>query len=146
MARDPRAPEHSRPAIFPDAAFTRPSPTYREATMPAPRLSAEQAHAWLQKHRENFIDELSRWVRIPSIAGPPEHQADLRRSAQWLVATLRDMGFPTVEVGGPDSGPVVWAEWSAAPGAATVLVYSHHDVRTVKAELWDQCPPFDPIV
>ena len=95
---------------------------------------------------QNFIDELSRWVRIPSIAGPPEHEADLRRSAQWLVATVRDMGFPTVEVWGPDSAPVVWAEWSAAPGAATVLVYSHHDVRTVKQDLWEQCAPFDPVV
>lgn len=114
--------------------------------MPIERVSPDQAHAWLQANRDKLIHELSGWVRIPSVAGPSEHEADLRRSAQWLVAALRETGFPTVEVWRPDSTPAVWAEWCAAPGAATVLVYGHHDVRTVKEELWDQCAPFDPVV
>jgi acetylornithine deacetylase/succinyl-diaminopimelate desuccinylase-like protein len=114
--------------------------------MPTQPISSKQAQAWLQEHGDHLLRELMSWVRIPSIAGPPEHEVDLRRSAQWLAGALREMGFPAVEVWGPDSNPVVWAEWCAAPGAATVLVYSHHDVRTVKQDLWEQCAPFDPVL
>ncbi|MDQ0866599.1 M20/M25/M40 family metallo-hydrolase [Arthrobacter globiformis] len=38
------------------------------------------------------------------------------------------------------------AEWAAAPGSPTVLIYSHHDVRAVKEENWDQTSPFDPVL
>jgi acetylornithine deacetylase/succinyl-diaminopimelate desuccinylase-like protein len=122
------------------------TPIYREVTVIAEPLSPAQVHTWLQGQRDKFLDELMTWVRIPSIAGPPEHEMDLRHSAQWLAGTLREMGFPTVQLWGPDSTPAVWAQWCAAPGAATVLVYSHHDVRTVKQDLWEQCAPFDPVV
>jgi hypothetical protein len=32
------------------------------------------------------------------VAGVPEHVPDLIRSANWLAAELRDIGFPVVEV------------------------------------------------
>jgi acetylornithine deacetylase/succinyl-diaminopimelate desuccinylase-like protein len=110
------------------------------------QVSAVDVHAWLQANRDACLAELMSWVRIPSVAGPSGHEADLRRSAQWLAATLREVGFPAVQVWGPDSAPTVWGQWCAAPGAPTVLVYSHHDVRTVKPELWEQCLPFEPLV
>ena len=103
-------------------------------------------HAWLQANHDRCIAELMDWVRIPSIAGPAEHEIDLRRSARWLAALLTEIGFPTVEVWGPESSPTVWAQWCPDPAAPTVLIYSHHDVRAVKPELWEQCPPFEPLV
>jgi acetylornithine deacetylase/succinyl-diaminopimelate desuccinylase-like protein len=74
----------------------------------------------------------------------PEHDADLLRSANWLAGTLRETGFPTVEVWRTDGAPAVYAEWCAAPGAPTVLVYSHHDVRAAKDWQWEETPPFEP--
>jgi acetylornithine deacetylase/succinyl-diaminopimelate desuccinylase-like protein len=108
-----------------------------------------QAHddirAFIDGHDDAIADELAAWVRIPSIAGMPEHVQHLQHSASWLAGALRDIGFPSTEIWSGDSGPAVFAEWCAAPGAPTVLVYSHHDVRAVKAENWDETSPFDPV-
>jgi acetylornithine deacetylase/succinyl-diaminopimelate desuccinylase-like protein len=92
-----------------------------------------------------LLDQLGDWVRIPSVAGVPERKHNLTRSARWLAGELRDVGFPTTEIWQGAEGPAVFAEWSAAPNAPTILIYSHHDVRAVKEENWDETAPFDPV-
>jgi acetylornithine deacetylase/succinyl-diaminopimelate desuccinylase-like protein len=99
---------------------------------------------YLADHREQLLAELIGWVRLRSVAGLPEHQPDLQRSANWLAGALRDTGFPEVELWETEGAPAVWAQWCEAPDAPTVLVYSHHDVRAAKDETWGQVPPFEP--
>jgi acetylornithine deacetylase/succinyl-diaminopimelate desuccinylase-like protein len=101
-------------------------------------------HDFLAGRRDALVAELTGWIRLRSVAGLPEHVVDLRRSANWLAGTLRDTGFPSVEVWDTEGGPAVYAQWCAEPGAPTVLIYSHHDVRAAKDEQWDQAPPFEP--
>jgi acetylornithine deacetylase/succinyl-diaminopimelate desuccinylase-like protein len=105
------------------------------------------ARAYVESHAREFIDDLKQWLAIPSISADPTHQADVRRSAEWLAAHLRGIGFPVVEVWetSADGLPAVFAEWPAAdPGAAKVLVYGHHDVQPVEPlEEWAS-PPFEP--
>jgi acetylornithine deacetylase/succinyl-diaminopimelate desuccinylase-like protein len=110
---------------------------------PAEAVTAA-VHDFLAGHRDTLVAELSGWIRLRSVAGVPEHVIDVRRSANWLAGTLRDTGFPTVEVWDTEGGPAVYAQWCAAPGAPTVLIYSHHDVRAAKDDNWDQTPPFEP--
>ncbi|MBD1542613.1 M20 family dipeptidase [Arthrobacter sp. IA7] len=100
---------------------------------------------YVDVHTPLFLKRLTEWVHIPSVAGVPERKHNLTRSANWLAGELRDVGFPTTEIWEGSEGPAVFAEWSAAPGAPTVLIYSHHDVRAVKEENWDQTSPFDPV-
>jgi acetylornithine deacetylase/succinyl-diaminopimelate desuccinylase-like protein len=105
----------------------------------------QTVHSYVDDHLDDVPAELIGWVRIRSVAGMPEHQMDLQRSANWLDGTLRAMGFPTVERWEvPDGAPCVYAEWCQAPGAPTVLMYSHHDVRSAKDVTWGQVPPFEP--
>src|SRR4051812_46088596 len=82
----------------------------------------------------------------PSVAGVPERETELLRSANWLAGVLRETGFPTVEVWKAEGAPAVYAEWCAAPGAPTVLIYSHHDVRAAKDEQWEETTPFKAVV
>ncbi|WP_250033780.1 M20/M25/M40 family metallo-hydrolase [Paractinoplanes maris] len=110
------------------------------------RVMTEGVHDFLARHRDALVEELSGWIRLRSVAGLPERVPDVRRSANWLAGTLRDAGFPSVEVWDTEGGPAVYAQWCEAPGAPTVLVYSHHDVRAAKDDNWDQCPPFEPVV
>ncbi|MDP9793347.1 acetylornithine deacetylase/succinyl-diaminopimelate desuccinylase-like protein [Catenuloplanes nepalensis] len=86
------------------------------------------------------------WIRLPSVAGVPENEIDLTRSAHWLAGALRETGFPEVEIAGPGGAPAVIARWCAAPGAPTVLVYSHHDVRAAKEEQWAETSPHRPVL
>ncbi|PNI07359.1 peptidase M20 [Arthrobacter sp. AFG7.2] len=103
-------------------------------------------HAYVRSHRGEVEKQLAEWVRVPGVLGDPEHTQDLLRSANWLAAAFRETGFPVVEVLPTGESHAVYAEWCEAPGAATVLVYSHHDVRAAKPQEWDQTAPFEPVV
>jgi acetylornithine deacetylase/succinyl-diaminopimelate desuccinylase-like protein len=102
---------------------------------------------YVQTHRQQLLDDLDAWLRIPSISASPEHDAEVRRSADWLAARLRAAGFPTVEVWETGGHPAVFAEWvSDDPDAPVVSLYGHHDVQPVDpVELW-RTPPFEPTV
>ncbi|MEV4640603.1 M20/M25/M40 family metallo-hydrolase [Actinoplanes sp. NPDC049548] len=105
-----------------------------------------EIHSFLNAHRDQLAEELLGWLRLPSVGGMPEHVADVNRSAHWLAGALRGIGFPTVEIWPAGDAPAVYAEWCAAPGAPTVLIYSHHDVRAAKDEQWEETAPFEPVV
>jgi acetylornithine deacetylase/succinyl-diaminopimelate desuccinylase-like protein len=107
-------------------------------------VSAVRAH--IGQHRAAFLADLAAWLRIPSVSALPEHAADVRRSADWLAAHLKETGFPTAEVWETPGAPAVFAEWpSDDPGAPTVLVYGHHDVQpAAREDGWDT-EPFEPV-
>jgi len=105
------------------------------------------ARGYVESHAREFVDDLKRWLAIPSVSADPARHGDVRRSADWLAAHLRGAGFPVAEVwdSAPDGLPAVFAEWPAAdPSALRVLVYGHHDVQPVEPlEEWES-PPFEP--
>ncbi len=96
----------------------------------------------------DFVDDLSAWLRIPSISADPGHHGDVARSALWLAERLRAEGWPQVEVwDDTEALPAVFASWPAAdPGAPTVLVYGHHDVQPADLEDGWSFEPFAPEV
>lgn len=102
--------------------------------------------SFIDQHQGGFLADLADWLRIPSVSADPERAGDVRRSAEWLVAKLRETGFPVAEVWESDGLPAVFAEWpSGEADAPTVLVYGHHDVQpAAKADGWDT-EPFEPV-
>jgi acetylornithine deacetylase/succinyl-diaminopimelate desuccinylase-like protein len=105
---------------------------------------------YITEQAAGFFGELKEWLAIPSISADPGHHPDVRASAGWLGAHLREAGFPQVEIwetGTADAPglPAVFACWPAAdPAAPTVCVYGHHDVQPVDPlSEWD-FPPFEP--
>ncbi|GIF09052.1 M20/M25/M40 family metallo-hydrolase [Actinoplanes siamensis] len=109
-------------------------------------MANDEIGEFLAGHTEDLVRELTEWVRIPSVAGVPEREQDLLRSANWLAGALRASGFPVTEVWKADGAPAVYAEWCAAPGAPTVLIYSHHDVRVAEDGQWAETAPFVPVI
>ena len=103
--------------------------------------------SYIQGERDRFLADLKEWLAIPSISGDPAHAPDVRASADWLTARLRDQGFPTVEIWETGGLPAVFAEWPAEdPDAPAVVVYGHHDVQPVEPlDEWDTAP-FEPVV
>lgn len=88
-------------------------------------------------------------VRIPTVSSLPEHQDDLRRSAELIVFYLEELRLEArvIELETPSgltSRPAILARRPAEQGKPTVLLYAHHDVQPVIAEEWDT-EPFEPI-
>jgi acetylornithine deacetylase/succinyl-diaminopimelate desuccinylase-like protein len=102
--------------------------------------------AFIDANRKRFVDELSAWVRVPSISSDPAHAADVRSSAHHLATEVRGLGPDRVDVWPTAGHPAVFAEWLHAPGKPTLLVYGHHDVQPVDPLGEWISPPFEPAV
>jgi acetylornithine deacetylase/succinyl-diaminopimelate desuccinylase-like protein len=101
---------------------------------------------YISEHRNDFLEDLKGWLRIPSISTLPEHAADIRHAAAYAVAQLQNIGFERAEIIQTQGHPLVYGEWLKAPGKPTLLVYGHYDVQPVDpVELWTS-PPFEPTV
>jgi len=97
---------------------------------------------------QRWVDELSDWLRIPSVSADPAHRHDVREAAEWLRGRIGGMGG-TSELVETDTHPIVDGDVRASTAperAATVLLYGHVDVQPEDPlELWDS-PPFEPEV
>ena len=95
-----------------------------------------------------WLEELSSFLRIPSVSADPAHAADVARAGEWVCDFVRRAGGGAELV--PTGGhPLAVGEIPAsrdADRAPTVLLYGHFDVQPpAPLELWDS-PPFEPTV
>ena len=108
-------------------------------------LERDAVSAELRENAEQYLDELTEFLSIPSVSADSRHQADCRTAAEWILGQLDAAGLNTelVETAGH---PIVYAEWTGAPGQPTALVYGHYDVQPADPlDLWTT-PPFEPTV
>lgn len=94
-----------------------------------------------------LVGDLSRLVRIPSIASegfPPE---PLFAAHDLVTELLRDAGVEEIEsfrVEGK-TAPVVIGRVPGPPGSPSVLMYTHYDVVPAGDESLWETPPFEPV-
>jgi acetylornithine deacetylase/succinyl-diaminopimelate desuccinylase-like protein len=94
-----------------------------------------------------WLEELSEWLRIPSVSADPAHADDVRRAGEWVCEFVRGAGG-AAELVPTDAGhPLAVGEIPASSGAAeapTVLLYGHFDVQPpAPLDRWDS-DPFEP--
>ncbi len=107
---------------------------------------SEKINEYVKQQESRFLEELKDFLRIPSISTLPEHDADVRRAAEFTAASLRAAGMENVEVIATAKHPLVYGDWMHAPGKPTVLCYGHYDVQPPDPlELWET-PPFEPTI
>jgi len=98
----------------------------------------------IEGQRQQHLNELCEFLRIPSISAKSEHKPDIERAASWVAGHLRSAGFKTVEIVPTALNPLVYAESLEAPGKPTILFYGHYDVQPADPlDLWTS-PPFLP--
>ena len=97
-------------------------------------------------HRHKFVRELEEFIRFPTISAQPKHAIDIRQGAEWLAKHLSIIGMDHVQVIRTARHPLVYADWSHAPGKPTVLVYGHYDVQPPDPIHEWQYPPFEPTI
>ncbi len=101
---------------------------------------------YLEKNKEQYLNELLDLLRIPSISADEKYAADVHRAAEFISARLKDAGADNVEVMPTAGYPVVYGEKIIDTKLPTVLVYGHYDVQPADPlELWNS-PPFEPVI
>jgi acetylornithine deacetylase/succinyl-diaminopimelate desuccinylase-like protein len=93
------------------------------------------------------LEALLSCLRFPSVSTDPDHRADVRACASWLVGQLSDGGFQATLHETPGH-PVIIAKGPFQPGRPRVVIYGHYDVQPADPiELWTKTPdPFSPVI
>ncbi len=93
-----------------------------------------------------YLNDLIRFLRIPSISALPEHAPDVRLAAEFVRDWLDRAGLDNARLIEGAGNPLVRAEWSGAPGKPTLLLYGHYDVQPPDPlDEWIS-PPFEPTI
>ena len=112
------------------------------ATAPVnPALS--QVLEFVDEHRQQFQEDLTELLRIPSVSADSKFRGDVRKAAEWLVEHIKQIGLKVelIETGGH---PLVYAESPPVPDAPIALVYGHYDVQPPDPLNEWTSPPFEP--
>jgi acetylornithine deacetylase/succinyl-diaminopimelate desuccinylase-like protein len=101
---------------------------------------------YIESKREDHLNELKEFLRIPSVSTKSEHKPDIERASEWVAEKLRSAGLENIEIVPTKMHPLVYGESLEAPGKPTVLFYGHYDVQPAEPlELWTS-PAFEPAV
>lgn len=106
----------------------------------------EKLDAYFTSKREEHLEQLKDFLRIPSISALSEHKSDMQKAAEWLKDSFQQAGLENLSIDETEGHPVVYGDWLHAEGKPTILFYGHYDVQPVDPlNLWDS-GPFDPEV
>jgi len=106
----------------------------------------KQITEYIDKNKNNYINELKEFLKIPSISTDINYKNEINKCAQFVKTKLTDAGLSKVKVIKTKGSPLVYGEWLKAKEKPTVLIYGHYDVQPVDPiELWDS-PPFEPTI
>src|ERR1700729_1723903 len=101
---------------------------------------------YIDSKRDEHLNELKEFLRIPSVSTKSEHKPDIERAAHWVAEKLRAAGLENVEITPTKMHPLVYGESLHAPGKPTILFYGHYDVQPAEPlDLWTS-PAFEPTV
>ena len=92
-----------------------------------------------------YVEELCKFLTIPSVSTDPAHANDVRNAAAWAMAKLDRLGFQT-GIHETEGHPVVFGQRFVDPGRPTILIYGHYDVQPPDPlDEW-VTPPFTPSI
>ena len=102
--------------------------------------------AYINNHKDRFLNELIELLKIPSISADSAYKADVLKTAEVVAEELKKAGCDHVEICKTKGYPIVYGEKMIGPKLPTVLVYGHYDVQPPDPlDLWNS-PPFEPVI
>jgi acetylornithine deacetylase/succinyl-diaminopimelate desuccinylase-like protein len=102
--------------------------------------------AYINNHKDRFLNELIELLKIPSISADSAYKADVLKTAEVVAEELKKAGCDHVEICKTKGYPIVYGEKMIDSKLPTVLVYGHYDVQPPDPlDLWNS-PPFEPVI
>jgi acetylornithine deacetylase/succinyl-diaminopimelate desuccinylase-like protein len=106
----------------------------------------KSALAYIETHKDRFLNELIDLLKIPSISADPKFKPEIVQTANQVKAALSAAGCDHVAIHQTPGNPIVYGEKILGPDYPTILVYGHYDVQPPDPiGLWDS-PPFEPVI
>lgn len=106
----------------------------------------QATQAYINQHKERFLEELLELLKIPSISADPAYKEAILQTAEYTADKLKIAGAENVEICPTDGYPIVYGDKIIDENLPTVLVYGHYDVQPPDPlELWET-GPFEPII
>jgi acetylornithine deacetylase/succinyl-diaminopimelate desuccinylase-like protein len=103
-------------------------------------------NAYIDQHKERFINELIELLKFPSISADSAYSQDVLNTAEAIKVALKNAGCDSVEICETPGYPIVYGEKIIDSNLPTILVYGHYDVQPADPiELWDSLP-FEPVI
>ena len=101
---------------------------------------------YIETHKDRFLEELIRLLKIPSVSADIKFKNDILKAADFVKLSLDKAGADFTELCETAGNPIVYGEKQIDPALPTILVYGHYDVQPADPyELWDS-PPFEPTI
>ena len=98
---------------------------------------------YIESHRDEYLEELQAFLRIPSISTDSTNRQDMQRAAEYVKEQLDRSGM-MAEIVPTQGHPIVFGERIEQADRPTVLIYGHYDVQPVDPiDLWETSP-FEP--
>ncbi len=105
-----------------------------------------KSKAYIEEHKERFLQELIELLKIPSISADSAYKNDVLTTAEAVKESLAKAGCDFTEICETPGYPVVYGEKIIDENLPTVLVYGHYDVQPPDPiNLWGS-PPFEPVI
>src|SRR5438876_1327441 len=99
----------------------------------------------IDSRKQQSLESLKEFLRIPSVSTKPDHKPDMMRCANWLKDQLARAKLD-VQVMPTAGHPCAVAKNEHVAGRPTILFYGHYDVQPPEPlDLWNS-PPFEPTV
>jgi acetylornithine deacetylase/succinyl-diaminopimelate desuccinylase-like protein len=89
-------------------------------------MGMEKVYSYIDQHSQDFIQELAKLVRQPSVSAKGE---GMQECAEMVEKMLQEAGFSTKLIPEKDGNPVVYGELKSKASKKTLLFYDHYDVQ-----------------
>ena len=111
-------------------------------------MAIDRVDAYLEAHRGDFEEQLKALLRIPSVSAQPDHDADTRRAAEFLLDDFLAMGFDSARADRDERPPaglrrVAPGSPAGRPSSSTATTTSS---RPSPSSPWTTADPFEPVV
>ncbi|QDT64022.1 dipeptidase [Calycomorphotria hydatis] len=108
-------------------------------------MSLPDVENYLRENADRFVEELTEFLRIPSVSADSQFSAETHRCAKFVADQLQQAGC-SAEIVETKGYPIVLGRSPKVEGAPTALVYGHYDVQPPDPlDEW-VTPPFEPDV